>query len=313
MSPLYEASPIPDTKKLIISGEIESRFFGYSLIGKSRYDAHKCVRSKILVKSSGIDQILLQVILSGEFRGNFDGLDVAAQVGDIVIMDYAKPFELQVSDGSTHSFAFDRSILSRILNPQSLHGSIIRGGTPLGIMLANMISSSLIIASNSTNIETQSLEVDVIEFIGKVLSKQNSKIILPNEIQKQSIIDFIDENISNVDLGPNLIIERFNISRAHLYRIFENYGGVSKLIWDRRLNAAYIELSNLPEGQKISVKSISYKYGCMDPVQFSKRFYSQYSFGIKDALGTRNRFSDLDGSLLQIQRHFSNIRADDQP
>ncbi|WP_273727662.1 hypothetical protein [Brucella gallinifaecis] len=312
MSPLYEVSPISSTKQSTISGEIESRFFGYSLIGKSKYDAHKCTRSKVLVKRSGIDQILLQVILSGEFRGNFDGIDITAQVGDIVIMDYAKPFELQVSDGRTHSFAFDRTIISRILNAQSLHGSIIRGKTPLGIMLANMISTSLVIASNSSHVDTQSLEVDVIEFIGKSLSKQNRNIVLPNEIQKQTIIDFIDENISSIDLGPSSIIERFNISRAHLYRLFESNGGVSKLIWERRLNAAYMEISNLSEEQKISVKSISYKYGCTDPAQFSKRFYNRYSFGIKEALGSGSMFSNLDGSLIKIQKHFFNIKADEQ-
>lgn len=311
MSPLYEVFPISDNKQSSISGEIESRLFGYSLIGKSKYDAHLCVRSNTLIKNTGIDHILLQVVLGGEFRGNFDGVNITARVGDIVLMDYAKPFEIQVSEGGTYSFAFDRTIISRILNPQLLHGSVIRAATPLAIMLTNMISTSLNIASNSSVTETHSLEVDVIEFIGKRLAQQSSKINLPTEIQRQSIIDFIDQNISNTALGPTLITERFNISRAHLYRIFDNYGGISKLIWDRRLRAAYVDVSKLPEGQKVSVKSISYKYGCTDPVQFSKRFSNRYSFGIKDALGVGIRFTDLDGNLIKIQRHFSKIKADE--
>jgi len=307
MSPLYEVLPISDFSQTSISGEIESRFFGSALIGRSKYDSHRCLRSKRLVKDSGLDQILLQVIITGNFFGSFDDQEVTANAGDTVIIDYAKPFDILVSDGQTYSFAFDRALLSKIVSPQSLHGAVVRGDTALGMMLSSMISTSLNIATTKVGTEPNSLEAEVVEFIGKSIIQQNKVIIISNDIQKQAIIDFIDQNISNPNLDPNLILDKFNLSRAYLYRMFDDYGGISKLIWDRRLKSAYLELSNMSEDDKLSIKAIAYKYGCADPTQFSKRFSKKYSLAPKDALGVGLRFRELTGSLFDIQRHFSKI------
>lgn len=308
MAPLYEVYPA--NENIALYGKIESRLLGQTLIGRSQFKEHRCVRNTKLVDTSGITQILLQILVSGTFVGKCGGEDIHANIGDIVIMDYTSPFDFAVTDGVTISFAFDRQMISRIIDPRSLNGAVIGGKTAMGIVLTNLILAALSIAENKVECDKHSLETDLLEFIANQL-KNNTKIkTMPAEIYKQGIIDYIDRNIKNPDLSPSHLIDRFNMSRSHIYRMFDEDGGVNNVIWDRRLKAVQSEVLRQPKDKKLYIKSLAYEFGCNDPTLFNKRFKKKFDYSPIDLLKSAESYENIDGNLFGIQKHFSNSVTD---
>ncbi len=306
MAPLFDARPV-DGRPL--QGMVESRILGRTLIGYSRYGGHLCVRDAALVNRGGIDQILLQIVLSGEFRGRFGDASLRASAGDVVIMDYSRPFELLVSDGSTISFGFDRILISRFVEPRSMHGLVVRGDTSLGKILTSLVTTALGIADSDQFADKFALESDILEIMARQLSRDVEGVSLSAELQSQTIVDFIDRNLFDHALSPALIQARFGLSRSNLYRLFDAYGGVRKLIWERRLKAAYQEIMQAPPHRKLSMKALSYKFGCADAAQFRKQFTRYFSRRPEEIVRSKAESAFMSGSLMDIQRHFGKARS----
>ena len=81
------------------------------------------------------------------------------------------------------------------------------------------------------------------------------QIAIPSAVQpiaaqglRQRIIEFIDHQICNPDLGLDLIIQYFHLSRAYLYRLFDGTDGVARLIREKRLDLGYRMLTATPPG-----------------------------------------------------------------
>lgn len=60
----------------------------------------------------------------------------------------------------------------------------------------------------------------------------------------QRVLGFSDRNINNPDLNLGFVLRHFNVSRAHLYCASRD-GGVSSVIQGRRLDAAFLELTQI--------------------------------------------------------------------
>ncbi len=62
-------------------------------------------------------------------------------------------------------------------------------------------------------------------------------------VLRQRVMAFIKQNIHLPEMSQELIQRRFNVSRTHLYRAFAADGGVTKVLRDMRLDAAFVELT----------------------------------------------------------------------
>jgi AraC-like DNA-binding protein len=304
-APLYDAQVVNTHGNL--SGRIDSKFLGQTLIGRSQFSTHRCVRNRELINTSGLTLILMQILLSGSFVGKFGDEDIRADVGDIVVMDYTRPFDFLVNDGETISFAFDRQMMSRFIDPRSLHGSIIRARTAAGVLITNLVTAALSIAENNFECDRYMLESDLIEIIGKQFKNNTTIKSLPADLYKQSIIDYIDININNPDISTSHLINKFNISRSHLYRMFEKDGGVNNFIWDRRLEAVQREILGQSRNKKIYLKSLAYQFGCKNSFVLNKRFKNKYLYSPLDLSECTELYENIAGNLFGIQKHLSDI------
>lgn len=58
------------------------------------------------------------------------------------------------------------------------------------------------------------------------------------DILRRDVDAYIDGHLGDEDLGSTSLAHRFRLSRATLYRLFEDRGGVARHIRERRLQAA---------------------------------------------------------------------------
>lgn len=87
---------------------------------------------------------------------------------------------------------------------------------------------------------------------------------------KDSIINYIEENYSNVNLSVSMIAENFNITEAHISRLFKKQTGWGVLEYIHR--ARIEKAKQLLILQEISIKEISEKVGFYNDVAFIRVF-----------------------------------------
>lgn len=85
---------------------------------------------------------------------------------------------------------------------------------------------------------------------------------------RKSILAYIDDNLFNPLLGPNLIVQNLRVSRSRLYRTFDTEGGIATIIREKRLDNAYRILVG-ERSRHVSFKEIAYRCGFHDGAQFT--------------------------------------------
>jgi AraC-like DNA-binding protein len=82
-----------------------------------------------------------------------------------------------------------------------------------------------------------------------------------------------------------MIIDRFNISRAHLYRLFEPENGVSGFIKEKRLDYALQTLAKSPL-RNVATKQIAFQCGFESPEIFNRLFRERFGMTPREMIKT---------------------------
>jgi AraC-like DNA-binding protein len=86
---------------------------------------------------------------------------------------------------------------------------------------------------------------------------------------QHQICRHIEQNLLDQDLSANTLLRDFGLSRASLYRMFNERGGVRQYINERRLLRAVIEISKQPRQRGI-VTQVANKWGFSSGANFNR-------------------------------------------
>ncbi|MFT0862191.1 helix-turn-helix domain-containing protein [Ancylobacter sp. G4_0304] len=259
-------------------GTVISRPFGSLTVGNTTFNDQKVWRTRRTVVRSALELCIVQLVISGESQGDFNGVDVAIRPGDILIHDMTQVMDSQVSAGARISIAIARSELQKYVSRQTLHGIVLRGEWPTTRLLADYIKGLDTILTDLPVDAVPAAQEALMILLASAINGPETGLRddLPvNLPMKQRIIDYIDRSIMDPELGPQAIMKRFRLSRSHLYRAFAEEGGVARLIRDRRLDIAYRMLS----GRSTSMwsnKEILHRCGLPDGVHFARIFKERF-------------------------------------
>lgn len=108
--------------------------------------------------------------------------------------------------------------------------------------------------------------------------KKNKKFI-------EDVLDIIKENISNSELGPELIANQMKTSTRNLYRQMKKIIEISptELVKDYKLSYA----AKLLITTNLSVKEIIYKIGITNKSYFYNEFFKKYQLSPKQYKGMK--------------------------
>ncbi|CAI9119956.1 helix-turn-helix domain-containing protein [Brytella acorum] len=96
-------------------------------------------------------------------------------------------------------------------------------------------------------------------------------------LQRMSVRDYIEANISDCELSPQTIAKHFDISQRNLYQIFGHADGtLGNWILRRRLERARQAITD-PAQQHLPVGEIGKRYGFRSAAHFSRRFREAFS------------------------------------
>lgn len=290
--PIFDTSPLSQDSKEPLEGTISSRPLGSMAIGSASFNGQRYNRDHRTIVHSGLDYYLIQLFISGKMNGDFNGLGVQADVGDICFLDLAKAFKSEVAAGCRLSIAVPRRDIEKAVGPRSLHGVVLRGDRPITRLIATYIKGIRSLERSLSSAEAQASEEALIALLGGALKGDVSGSVddypAMSIALRQRVLAFIDQNISAPDLSPELIQQKLRVSRSHLYRAFAGDGGVAKIIRDRRLDEAFKELTKLSK-QPRSISQIAFSLGFSSGNQLLRGFRARFDMTPTEAQLERER------------------------
>lgn len=298
---LYEVSPTKDDGVTGISGSVRSRVFGSTVLGNTTFNQQYCKRTPSLIAQTDLDFYLLQLILAGEYRGDFDGKDLLARPGDMFILDLTRPLNSRKEPGARISLVIPRKDISNRWTMRNLHGVVLRGNIPTNQLLFDFIVSLNNVLDNMETQAMPSVQESLMILVNAALSGAtltHEQCISITLSMRQRIVEYIDQHLTDSLLSPKTIMQHFRLSHSHLYRIFEADKGVAHLIRNKRLDFAYRMILRR-QGLKLSLKELAYKSGFSNRSQFSRFFQERFDINPKELCGLENAIPhDMESSIL---------------
>ncbi|MFD7556356.1 helix-turn-helix domain-containing protein [Streptomyces sp. NPDC059835] len=206
--------------------------------------------------------------------------------GDMVLLNTAHP-------NAAGALGEDRAIRNIVIQvPRSelplpsdktdrLVAQRISGETGMGAILAGFMRTLETHASECGPVERTRLGRVAVDLISAVLAERcDTYEDLPSEsrtrILMERIDSFIDHNLGDPGLTPQLVADRHHISVRRLHQMFRDQeDGVAATIRRRRLERCHADLSR-PELLTRPIGAIATRWGFGNPAVFSRAFREAY-------------------------------------
>ncbi|PRA80576.1 AraC family transcriptional regulator [Ochrobactrum sp. MYb29] len=298
--PFYETTPLIGSNGGALEGTIKSREVAGLTFASVSFNDQRYKRDRRIIAWSGLDQILVAVVTGGKIAGDFASTHITAQTGDICILDLTQTLQCEVSAGGTLSALIPRGMLAKATGYSNLHGLVLKAQLPMVKLLTAYLEGLSSLKEHLSNDEIGAIQDSLVTILAAALRGQRTERddgLPPLSIAlRQRVLDFVDQNIDNPDLTLSLILQRFSVSRTHLYRAFVEDGGIANQILGRRLDAAFFELTRT-DSQPRSIAKIAFAYGFSSTSYFARCFRTRFGLMPKEA-----RHERLSGQLGQELR-----------
>lgn len=283
--PFFDTSHVDADTQMPLEGSLRSQALGSMLIGPTTFNRQRYRRDRRIIVQGGLDQYLIQLFVAGSIKGDCDGTEFASGPGDICVFDLSRPFSSEVEPGSTISVILPRQRVELASRGRSLHGLVLKAGSPVTGLLADFIMSLSRFAEHFAPAQLLDIEEAAAALLASCLARGNTGAAgdpAQSPILRHGLLNFIDANLADPELGPQLLMLQFRISRAHLYRMFAANGGVAKVIRERRLDSAYRSLI-APAASERSITHIAFAFGFSTSSQFQRAFSSRFGLSPSEA------------------------------
>lgn len=274
--------------------EVQHRFFGSMksvllndlMIVESSSCGQVFERDRAKISLDNTDHILIQFYTQGSAAFFKEGTVHSSD--DLLIFDTAQAATIVSTDFKNMTLVVPKRVLKeKAIFLEQLHAQAIPFASSF---MARMFKSTVLeIYQNANRIElntAKNLQNTLLELIFATLkSYQNIKIEFDVDLYSKGLIikRFIDMNITDPDLNVNLILKKFKMSRATLYRIFpEKFGGINGYINEKRLKNIFKRLSIKTDGSE-TIASLAYEYGFSSITNFNRNFKRFYNFSPSEA------------------------------
>ncbi len=102
------------------------------------------------------------------------------------------------------------------------------------------------------------------------------------ESRRRAILDYVDRNLADPDLGVGGIARAFGFSSRTVHKLFEGEAQtVARLIWDRRLERCREDMAD-PAMSARSITEIAHLWGFSDSQHFSRAFKQRFGLTPRD-------------------------------
>ncbi|MBX9841342.1 MAG: helix-turn-helix domain-containing protein [Xanthobacteraceae bacterium] len=240
-----------------------------------RGTAFTMTRGPALV-ARGVDQVLIMLQREGTCTSDVGGRHVRIEPGDVVILDYARPFRSAVTDYGNLMIILAREAVPAALLATEPHGLVFPRESGAARLIGAALQEFYARADDLTVSEAEAAIEGVVAlttaFARARLADDEADHV---KSKRKAALDCIDANLGNEQLGPDEIAEAAGVSRASLYRLLAAEGGIRTVLLKRRLEQA-LRLMLADNNDERSLMDIAKCCGFGGTSQFSRAFRARF-------------------------------------
>lgn len=271
----------------------DSRLTGYRLdslmLARCASGLQAFERPSLKIAGDGLDHYLIQIFLRGQCTSARGRNETVVRAGDIWVIDLAADYTAHTSDFENLTLVVPRSLMSgNLLRPDDQHRRLIPGDQPLAYLFKQMIFGFFDTAPDMT-LGDGLLSVSPMLRMAEALLGSgeggNRADVDGNTLDQALLVGikrYIDDNLRNPGLRPEIIATSLGISRSRLYRLFEPLGGVAAYIRSRRLRGSAHDLLDPAQANR-RIYEIAFDWGFEREGDYSRAFRRQYGISPRDA------------------------------
>lgn len=307
-APIARVFPLDESK---VSTNAQIRKIHSVILMNVNAEAYRYERSKDLIWQSNLDMYMLTIALEGcHFHCEENNEVLKIFDGDIALFDLSKISHGVTNKGKHLQIYIPKEILKHRLDGFKIQKNILlKSNKPLTKILKDYMLGLFDVA---LSLQEKEASVTLHTFLSLLVTALKSGVpqkldhlneyAKGGEVLKIRVIDFIEKNIKNPDLSIEFLMKNFRVSRAHLYRAFEEEGGIISVIRNQRLDMTYHELLN--PLNFTTVTEIAYEYGFSNSNQFYRAFRQRYGFGPNEIKRNQSKFNLYLNTRNDLYQHF---------
>jgi AraC-like DNA-binding protein len=262
----------------------------------SRTDPFVQARSVSRISKDNVRKYVFHVVVEGSVEtltGLYPQRKAMQSVPGILALDLNQPMRMERPACRVQAFFLPRELVEAILpEAESIHGRVVEYTSPIARLipahLAALNRLNTMSACEAHSAISTCAQLIVLAF-GKQARLSGNARQTASAVMFGMVRRYIQENLHQPDLSPESVLQMSNLSRATLYRFFENEGGLSTYIRNRRLREAADELVRFPH---IAVVEIAYGLGFKSASDFNHAFRRAYDMAPRDFRGQQRRPND---------------------
>ncbi|OJY72074.1 MULTISPECIES: AraC family transcriptional regulator [unclassified Rhizobium] len=233
------------------------------------------LRTERRIKADGHDFYCFTMPLFGRIRWKSASSEPIKSVGDLFVVDAAQHLECAVEMGDVISLVAPRHLLPS--STALLHGATLTGG--IGRILSDHILSLFQNLPNLKQHEVPHVVQSMHQLlIAAVTASPDAMRAAGGQIRNalwMRIQHYIDTHLLEPDLTPDRICRDVGLSRAKLYQLLEDRGGVMRQIQRKRLQRAYHLLSD-PNRRPTRIAEVAWSHGFANEKYFHRLFKTEF-------------------------------------
>lgn len=272
----------------LFNGEIRSEKLEAIQFSEVISDPQHVVRSKRQISRSSESEFLLSLQLESTGRVSQDGREAILTPGDFVIYDSTRPYTLDFKS-PFHQLVLQipHHVLCRYLQAaEDYTARSISGQFGAGLLASQLLKSVAVQSRELVTVRRQ-IEDNIFSMLAVALgsSKDIKAINAPSAVranQLRRVKQFVENNLHNEKLSPQLIARDFRVSTRYLHKLFQGEKlSLSRFILQRRLEKCR---EMLADGRYLGhrIEQIAFNWGFNSLPHFSQAFKSYTGFSPRD-------------------------------
>lgn len=229
------------------------------------------------VAKDGFDHFTVQLLVEGAFEIDSGGGYVVLQPGQIVLLDMTRPVRNRMLAAHVVTASISREVVHAALgSTANQHGRLIECDKAL--LLADYMKSLTVRASEIAEANLPAVSRAFIDLL--TVAAEDADIGRGVDLRRlefarrESVKRFIESNLHG-ELTAETISDATGVSRATLYRIFQDDGGVGRVIQARRLVRLRAALTDSTDDR--SLANIAHDCGFKSESHMSKLFRGAFA------------------------------------
>lgn len=244
------------------------------------------------------DYLVLERYLRGSNFGLLSDQSTRIDAGSIQLVDMSLRYRTSTTEAESIAAIVPHDLVGfdRQRHPRYVSLGL---DTPVGQLLDVALQSFVATAKSDPDHRSEDLSMVLLDLIARFMLGIATESGTARRQPGRKILAFerVERSLQRQDLSPEVLCRELGISRASLFRYFEEHGGVRRFINDRRLDRCMNELRTITYRRGV-IGEVAERWGFQDSGNFHRMFRAKFGVAPIDCVERAGDRTADDNSLI---------------